>query len=43
MYAGVTSTKKNKAELVDLILQYFQNNMKKVVDKKLERLASLLQ
>lgn len=42
MYAGVTSTNKNKAELVEIILQYFQNNMKKVVDKKLERIASLL-
>lgn len=42
MYAGVTSTNKNKAELVEIILQYFQNNIKKVVDKKLERIASLL-
>lgn len=43
MYAGVTSTNKTKAELVGLILQHFQNNMKKVVDRKLERIASLLQ
>lgn len=43
MYAGVTSTNKTKAELVELILQHFQNNMKKVVDRKLERIASLLQ
>jgi hypothetical protein len=42
MYAGVTSTNKTKAELVGLILQHFQNNMKKVVDRKLERIASLL-
>jgi hypothetical protein len=43
MYAGVTSTNKTKAQLVELILQHFQNNMKKVVDRKLERIASLLQ
>lgn len=43
MYAGVTSSNKTKAQLVELILQHFQNNMKKVVDKKLERIATLLQ
>ena len=42
MYAGVTSTTKTKAELVEIILQHFRNNMKKVVDHKLERLANLL-
>lgn len=42
MYAGITSTSKTKAELVEIILQQFHNNMKKVVDRKLERLATLL-
>lgn len=42
MYAGVTSTNKTKVELVDMILQQLQNNMKKVIDRKLERMASLL-
>lgn len=42
MYAGVTSTNKTKVELVNMILQQLQNNMKKVIDRKLERMASLL-
>ena len=42
LYAGVTSTNKTKAELVDMILQQLQNNMKRVIDRKLERMASLL-
>lgn len=42
MYAGVTSTSNTKAELVEMILQHFHKNMKKVVDRKLERLATLL-
>ena len=42
LYAGVTSTSKTKAELVDLILQQLQHNMKKVIDRKLDRLASML-
>lgn len=42
MYAGVTSTNKTKVELVDMILRQLQNNMKKVIDRKLERMASIL-
>lgn len=42
MYAGVTSTNKTKVELVDMILKQLQNNMKKVIDRKLERMASIL-
>jgi len=42
LYAGVTSTNKTKVELVDMILRQLQNNMKKVIDRKLERMASIL-
>jgi hypothetical protein len=41
-YAGVTSTGKTKAYLVEIIMNQFNQNMKKVVDAKLEKLALLL-
>jgi hypothetical protein len=41
-YAGVTDTGKSKAELVQIIMNHFHHNMKKVVYAKLDKISSLL-
>lgn len=42
MYAGVVTTGKTKADLISIILDQFNENTKHVVNKKLEKLSTLL-